>query len=147
MADLADPLPYDDNSFDVACASLVLHYLRDWVPPLKEIRRVLRPGGRLIASVNHPLAYAITEGTYFGIKQYEFTYSFAGQEASLYMWHRTLEDISKAVNDAGLRLVSLHEPPVADDTPQDLLPPSGSRRFVSFLFIVLENAAEAGGKP
>lgn len=139
VADLADPLPYDDDSFDVACASLVLHYLRDWVAPLSEIRRVLRPGGRLVASVNHPLAYAMTENKYFGIEQYEFKHTFAGREASLFMWHRTLEDIYRAVNDSGLRIVSLHEPAVADDTPQELLPPSGTRRFISFLFLVMES--------
>ena len=139
VADLADPLPYDDDSFDVACASLVLHYLRDWVAPLSEIRRVLRPGGRLVASVNHPLAYAMTENKYFGIEQYEFTHTFAGREASLFMWHRTLDDIYRAVHDSGLRIVSLHEPAVADDTPEELLPPSGTRRFISFLFLVMES--------
>lgn len=123
VADLADPLPYADESFDVACASLVLHYLRDWEAPLSEIRRVLRPGGRLVAAVNHPLACAMTENKYFGIVQHELRHSFAGREASLFMWHRTLDDISSAVNAARLRIVSLHEPPVAEDTPEELLPP------------------------
>ncbi|MCC2592726.1 class I SAM-dependent methyltransferase [Tessaracoccus sp. OS52] len=142
VADLADPLPYDDDSFDVACASLVLHYLRDWEAPLQEVRRVLRPGGRLIAAVNHPLAFAMTENRYFGIEQYELKHDFAGREASLFMWHRTLEDIYRAVNGSGLRITSLHEPPVADDTPEELLPSSGTRRFISFLFLVIENPAD-----
>jgi SAM-dependent methyltransferase len=139
VADLADPLPYDDDSFDVACASLVLHYLADWVDPLSEIRRVLRPGARLVASVNHPLAFALMEKRYFGIEQYEDKHTFDGREATLVMWHHTLDDISRAINKSGLRLVSLHEPPVADDTPAELLPEPGKRRFISFLFLVLEN--------
>lgn len=45
--------------FDDVVASLVLHYLEDWGPTLAELRRVLRPGGRLIASVSHRFtAYA-----------------------------------------------------------------------------------------
>jgi ubiquinone/menaquinone biosynthesis C-methylase UbiE len=40
--------------FDDVTASLVLHYLEDWRPALAELRRVLKPGGRLIASVDHP---------------------------------------------------------------------------------------------
>ncbi len=141
VADLADRLPYDDDSFDVACASLVLHYLEDWIEPLREIRRVLRPGGRLVASVNHPLAYALFEGRYFGVERYEARHTFAGHEATLVMWHHTLDDISTFVCDAGLRIVSLHEPPVADDTPIELLGQSGKRRFISFLFLVLDALA------
>ena len=142
VADLAEPLPYDDDTFDVACASLVLHYLADWADSLTEIRRVLRPGGRLIASVNHPLAFALMEKRYFGIEQYEDTHTFDGREATLTMWHHTLDDISLAITRSGLRLVSLHEPSVADDTPPELLSEPGKRRFISFLFIVMENPNE-----
>lgn len=117
VADLAEPLPYDDNSFDAACASLVLHYLPDWVESLSEIRRVLRPGGRLIASINHPRLFALMEKRYFGVEEWELTNTFGGREATLTMWHHTLDDISEAINQSGLSLVSLHEPPVADDTP------------------------------
>jgi ubiquinone/menaquinone biosynthesis C-methylase UbiE len=54
--------PSDDGTFDDAVASLVLHYLEDWGPTLAELRRVLRPGGRLIASVDHPfVAYFVVE--------------------------------------------------------------------------------------
>ena len=56
MADLGRPLPFPDSAFDDVVASLVLHYLEDWTAPLAELRRVLKPGGRLIASVNHPIA-------------------------------------------------------------------------------------------
>jgi SAM-dependent methyltransferase len=45
-----------NGTFDDVTASLVLHYLQDWGPALAELRRVLRPGGRLIVSVDHPYA-------------------------------------------------------------------------------------------
>ena len=43
----ADALPADDESFDVAVASLVLCSVPDQAHALAEIRRVLRPGGEL----------------------------------------------------------------------------------------------------
>ncbi|MFI7135519.1 class I SAM-dependent methyltransferase [Nonomuraea sp. NPDC050153] len=61
VVDLRDPLPFADGSFDDVVASLVLHYLEDWGPTLAEMRRVLRPGGRLIASVNHPFVEHLTQ--------------------------------------------------------------------------------------
>ena len=46
VADLGEPLALGDGAFDVVIASLVLHYLQDWGPTLRELRRVLRPGRR-----------------------------------------------------------------------------------------------------
>src|SRR5215472_10614175 len=56
VADLGGPLPFPDGEFDDVIASLVLHYLEDWGPPLAELRRVLKPGGRVLVSVEHPFA-------------------------------------------------------------------------------------------
>ena len=47
VAELGRPLPFPDDAFDDVTASLVLHYLEDWAPALAELRRVLKPGGRL----------------------------------------------------------------------------------------------------
>ncbi len=44
---VADELPADDASFDVAVASLVLCSVPDQAAALGEMRRVLRPGGEL----------------------------------------------------------------------------------------------------
>jgi ubiquinone/menaquinone biosynthesis C-methylase UbiE len=38
LANLAKPLPLEDASFDLVVASLSMHYLRDWVPTLREFR-------------------------------------------------------------------------------------------------------------
>ena len=36
QADLGEPLPFPDAAFNDVTASLVLHYLRDWAPTLRE---------------------------------------------------------------------------------------------------------------
>ena len=44
----AEDLPFDDHSFDVAVSTLVLCGVDDQPRVLRELRRVLRPGGRLL---------------------------------------------------------------------------------------------------
>lgn len=44
-------LPFDDETFDAALCCLTLQFLPDRRKGLREMRRVLKPGGRLVASV------------------------------------------------------------------------------------------------
>jgi ubiquinone/menaquinone biosynthesis C-methylase UbiE len=142
VADLSQPLPFADGAFDDVVASLVLHYLRDWMEPLAELRRVLKPGGRLILSVNHPLIYKWINPSadYFAITQWSDEYTFSGQSAVLTYWHRPLHAMTAAFTEAGFRLSVISEPPFSPDTPRELLPPDFGNRtaFLSFIFFVLE---------
>jgi SAM-dependent methyltransferase len=52
---------FEDASFDAVCMSSVLHWVSDKAKALAEIRRVLRPGGRLgVTTLPHELARAGT---------------------------------------------------------------------------------------
>src|SRR5262249_37783684 len=44
----AEDLPFDDDAFDVAVSTLVLCGVDDQPRAVRELRRVLRPGGRLL---------------------------------------------------------------------------------------------------
>ena len=48
LARPAEDLPFDDDTFDVAVSTLVLCGVDDQPRALRELRRVLRPGGRLL---------------------------------------------------------------------------------------------------
>src|SRR5579864_8577225 len=81
LADLGSPLPFPDGAFDDVIASLVLHYLEDWTAPLAELRRVLTPGGRLIASVDHPFSsqmQASPGADYFATREWSFPWTLGG---------------------------------------------------------------------
>ncbi|MFE9747031.1 class I SAM-dependent methyltransferase [Saccharothrix saharensis] len=116
VADLARPLPYPDAEFDDVMASLVLHYLRDWGPPLAELHRVLKPGGRLIASVDHPtLINVIRRMTgprpdYFATANRVEKWTMGGQTAELSFWDRPLHAMTDAFTAAGFRISVIHEP-------------------------------------
>lgn len=46
--DLNEPLPYEDESFDLVHANQVIEHIRDLDLFASEVRRVLRPGGRAV---------------------------------------------------------------------------------------------------
>ena len=48
--DLADPLPFADESFDAAMLKDILEHVDDPAALVREVRRVLMPGGRVFAS-------------------------------------------------------------------------------------------------
>ncbi|MGN6577876.1 MAG: class I SAM-dependent methyltransferase [Nocardioides sp.] len=48
---VAERLPHADDTFDVAAAQLVVHFMTDPVAGLREMARVTRPGGVVAASV------------------------------------------------------------------------------------------------
>lgn len=144
VADLNDLLPFDDGRFDDVVASLVLHYIEDWTPALTEMRRVLRPGGRLFASIDHPIvAYTIQEPRpdYFATTSYEFEWEFGGKRVPMRFWRKSLQQMLDAFASAGFRLTSITEPqplPEARD-----LHPEGFAHFSTapgFLFFALETA-------
>lgn len=146
VGDLAAPLPFADDAFDLVTASLVLHYLEDWSAPLAELRRVLAPGGRLLVSVNHPFVRTLNapEEDYFATRQYSEDLEFDGVPAVLTMWHRPLSAMTRSFIDAGFHVRAVDEPAPSPDTPPELMPPriaSGERTaFLCFLFFTLEAA-------
>ena len=51
-----DPLPFADESFDVVFARAVLHHIPDLSQAMGEFRRILKPGGKLLAAREHVLS-------------------------------------------------------------------------------------------
>jgi ubiquinone/menaquinone biosynthesis C-methylase UbiE len=141
VADLGAPLPYPDERFDLVAASLSLHYVEDWASALAELRRVLKPGGRLLVSIIHPTVYAVgyPEADYFALTQYSEDYDYGDETVWMTYWHRPLQDVINAFIDAGFRIKQVTEPPPAADTPTELLPTTDGRAFICFLFFALES--------
>jgi SAM-dependent methyltransferase len=83
----ADALPYDDARFDAALAVHVLYFWTDASAELREIRRVLRPGGRLILGYRPRDADAI-----------------AALPATVYAL-RSTDEAERLLVDAGLRAI------------------------------------------
>ncbi|MBC9718757.1 class I SAM-dependent methyltransferase [Streptomyces sp. TRM66268-LWL] len=147
VTDLGSPLPYPDDTFDDAVASLVLHYLEDWGPALAELRRVLKPGGRLIASVDHPFAVDLIHReagldagyNYFDTTKWTVEWTIGGQTALVSRWNRPLHAMTEAFTGAGFRITVISEPE-PDPAARERFPETiaAEPRFLCFLFFVLQ---------
>ena len=117
QGDLAAPLPFADGAFDLVVASLVMHYLRDWEPTLREFHRVLVPGGRLVISTHHPfMDHPLAGGEdYFATYDFGETWRRGEHEVQMRFWHRPLRAMTRSLAGAGFRLDVVDEP---DPSPE-----------------------------
>ena len=122
--DLRDPLPFNDETFDLVVTSLVMHYLPDWNPALREFHRVLSPGGRLVISTHHPfIDHTLAGGAnYFTTYDFTETRQRGDHRVRMRFWHRPLSAMTRAITDAGFHLDRIDEPqpdPIVRDLDPD----------------------------
>ncbi|GAA1814671.1 class I SAM-dependent methyltransferase [Luedemannella flava] len=115
----ASRLPFGDASFDAVCSSYgALPFVADAATVCAEVARVLRPGGRFVFSVSHPVRWCFPddpdEGGLTAVQSYFDRTPYVEQDedgvASYVEHHRTVGDWVRVVVGAGLRLVDLVEP-------------------------------------
>ncbi|HTD36947.1 MAG TPA: class I SAM-dependent methyltransferase [Candidatus Limnocylindrales bacterium] len=143
QADLAEPLPFADASFDVVLSSLTLHYLADWSGPFGELARVLRGGGRLVFSIHHPFMTAADVADYHGVSLIEETWKgFAERPVPVRFYHRPLQRVLDDVLGAGFTLRGVVEPqPTAEADARDPQLAARFRTEPGFLIVDAEKPA------
>jgi len=114
-----DELPYDDGSFDIIIASLVIHYFADPTKVFKEFHRVLKKDGILVFSTNHPVNSCIDKFTKFKdesaiivsnyFERRKFYWSFYETEMKIPSYHFTFEDLFSFILKNGLQIEDLRE--------------------------------------
>lgn len=115
----AQALPFADGSFDLACSAYgAVPFVADSAAVMREVARVLRPGGRWVFATTHPIRWCFLddpgEGGLVAVSSYFDRTPYVEQDhagvATYVEHHRTLGDRVREIVGAGLRLVDVLEP-------------------------------------
>lgn len=112
-------LPFATASFDLACSAFgAVPFVADSAALMREVARVLRPGGRWVFAVTHPTRWAfpddpgprglVVERSYFDRTPY-VEFDDAGTPTYV-EHHRTLGDRVREIVAAGLEVADVVEP-------------------------------------
>jgi len=129
----AADLPFETGRFPVVVSYNMLMDVEDVPAAVREMRRVMRPDGRLFISIVHPLADHgrfegegserpfVMRGNYFGRQRFECSEQRDGLTMHFAGWSQPLEAYAAALEAAGLAITSLREPqPATDKGPRDV---------------------------
>lgn len=109
-------MPFADAAFDVAFSAFgALPFVADIYCALREVARVLAPGGRFVFSVNHPMRWVFPDdpaAMTAEIPYFEREYVEYGEdgERTYAEFHRTFGDWVHALGRAGFWLADVIEP-------------------------------------
>lgn len=111
----AEDVVLPSESVDVVVSSLALHYIADLDTLLESIYHWLRPGGALVASMEHPIVTAAPaqQSATGGLVD---SYADPGVRHTSWFiddvikYHRSISDIVNGILNSGLSLDQLDEP-------------------------------------
>ncbi len=118
----ADSLPFPSSSFDAVVACLVFEHIDKVDAAIAEVGRVLRPGGRFLFFLNHPLLQApnsgwiddqILEEQYWRIGPYlveDTSMEEVDKDVFIPFIHRPLSRYVNALIASGLYVTRMEEP-------------------------------------
>jgi len=135
--DLAQPLTMVANeTFDFVLCALALHYVEDWNNTIREFHRVLKAGGELVISIEHPFF----EFTFFKSKVYfetelvKCTWKGFGKPVDVHSYRRPLETCILSLTNNGFYIDKLLEPkPVEEFKKHDAKHYKELSEFPAFL--------------
>jgi len=127
LANLEQPLDFlADGSFDVVVSPLVMDYIRDWESAFREFHRVLRAGGCLVFSMEHPYSkydYHRQTSNYYAVELVEFTWRGFGKPVRVPSYRRPMSAVTNPLVKAGFILEQILEPlptqEFKEDEPED----------------------------
>ena len=120
----AQHIPILDASIDLSCSAYgALPFVADSAGVLREVYRVLRPGGRLVFSVTHPIRWALPDdpgpgGLTVGSSYFDrtpYVESDADGQPTYVEHHRTFGERVHEIVAAGFTLTDVVEPEWPDD--------------------------------
>ena len=115
-------LPFPDGTFDAALACLVFEHIEGVDAAIAEVGRVLRPGGRFLFLLNHPLLQVpgsgwiddhILEEQYWRIGPYlteDISLEEVDKDVFLPFVHRPMSRYVNAMASAGMLITRMEEP-------------------------------------
>ncbi|GAA3054722.1 class I SAM-dependent methyltransferase [Actinokineospora globicatena] len=116
----AERLPYDDNSFDLVVGHAVLHHIPDLPTAFREVRRVLKPGGRFVFA-GEPTRIGDRYARKLGQATWWLTTNLT-KLAPLRSWRRPQSELDESSRAAALEaVVDLHtfDPTELETTARD----------------------------
>jgi SAM-dependent methyltransferase len=102
IEEFSERLPFADGTFDVVFARAVLHHMRDLDSACREMFRVLRPGGMLIAAREHVISKESDLGEF--LDHHPLHHLYGGEHAFL------LDRYTGALRDAGFAAIEVLAP-------------------------------------
>lgn len=112
---LGEPLPFGDADFDAVVCPLAIHYAEDRSLAFRELFRVVRPGGAVVFSTQHPTADWLRKGgSYFDVRLEEDVWTREDVSYTVRFWREPLTSLCSAATNAGFLIEKLVEPLPAD---------------------------------
>ena len=113
-------MPFDrlhDATFDIVLCALALHYIDDWTLTMQEFCRVLKPGGQLVISIEHPFFdYTFfNSSAYFEVEHVKCTWRGFGQPVEINSFRRPLHECLSPITNNGFYIDQLVEPKPTKD--------------------------------
>jgi 2-polyprenyl-3-methyl-5-hydroxy-6-metoxy-1,4-benzoquinol methylase len=109
--DLSQGFAHDGERFDLIVSNLVLNDVYDYVGYINTLGEVIKPGGRIVLSLNNPYSAVIREKaqSYYDSGTATLYQGLSKAGLRVYYFHRTLEEYITAFREAGFLLRSLSD--------------------------------------
>ena len=137
QAVLGQPLPYPDGVFDVIVCALAIHYADDRAVAFAEFWRVLRPGGALVVSTQHPTTDWLRKGgSYFDVRLETDVWRTEAGDQPVRFWREPLSALCGYATGAGFLIEKVIEPLPAE-TMRGLYPDDYQKLTTEPGFLIL----------